>query len=216
MRARDWIPLLTVSCLLLTSAPAGAQEKGHTGLTVAFPAAIGVIWHVSDSVALRPDVSFSWSTSSVNPSTTPVPPTVFTSGGDGSSYGVGLSGLFYVRRWENLSAYVSPRFSYARTSTTVTTTISGVVFTGLDGSILNGTVDGSSFSTEGTSSSYGLSGAFGAQYSLGRKFGVFGEAGFGYSHSSSSTTSSLPSSSSSGLTVNAFGTRAGVGVIVYF
>jgi hypothetical protein len=206
------MPALTLSLTLLTGAAARAQEKGRTGLTVAFPAAVGVIWHVTDRVALRPDVSFSWSSSSPDPASA----SSFTSSGNGASVGVGLSGLFYVRKWEGLSAYVSPRFSYARNSTTLTTTISTVTLVGPGGG-LDSTL--SSVETEGTSSTYSLSGAFGAQYSLSRKFGVFGEAGFGYSHSRTSTTSSpsLPSlSSSSGVTVNAIGTRAGVGVIFYF
>jgi hypothetical protein len=166
---------------------------------MAFPASVGLIWHVSDRVALRPDVSFSWSSS-----TTP-PDALVTSTGRGTSYGVGLSGLFYVGKWEGLSAYLSPRFSYARTSTMVTTTLPG----GFEGSI-RPTI--STHATEGTNSAYSLSGSFGAQYSLSRKFGVFGEAGLGYNE----TRSSSSSLTSTGSTAHGLGTRAGVGVLFYF
>ncbi len=189
------ISLLTLSWLLLTSAAASAQEKGQTGLTMAFPASVGLIWHVSDHVALRPEVSFSFSKASTDSSTSPVASSV-----DGSSFAVGLSGLFYLRKWEGLSTYVSPRFSYGRTSTTVTTSVTLSLPPGFTGGSI------SNSPSENTSSIYSVSGSFGAQYSLSRKFGVFGEAGLGYTDQRSSSSSKA----------HTFGTRAGVGVLFYF
>ena len=45
----------------LMTTPVAAQEKGDMGLTISAPSAIGVIWHVSEKVAVRPEVSFSFS-----------------------------------------------------------------------------------------------------------------------------------------------------------
>ena len=193
---KPWMPLLALSLIVLACPAANAQDKGQTGLTIAFPASVGFVWHVSDRVALRPDVSFSFSNSS-----TDAPP--LSSSVDGSSFGVGLSGLFYVGKWEKLRAYITPRFSYARINTEVSTAVvppfpAGVTY------VLNSP-------SANTTSIYGVSGSFGAQYSLSSKFGVFGEAGLGYSDQRSTTSFSA----SSGWT-HTFGTRAGVGLIFYF
>jgi hypothetical protein len=45
----------------LSTTTAWAQEKGDTGLTISVPTAIGIIWHPSERLAVRPDLSFSMS-----------------------------------------------------------------------------------------------------------------------------------------------------------
>ena len=59
-----------------------------------------------------------------------------------------------------------------------------------------------------------VSGSFGAQYALGRRFSVFGEIGAGYTHVVTSPTIGgiLVTSSVN----NTFSTRSGAGVILYF
>ena len=47
----------------LTATPASAQEAGDVGVTVSAPSAIGIIWHVTPRVAIRPDLAFSFSES---------------------------------------------------------------------------------------------------------------------------------------------------------
>jgi uncharacterized protein YigE (DUF2233 family) len=58
---------------------------------------------------------------------------------------------------------------------------------------------------------------FGAQYSLSRRFAAFGEVGVSYARQSGTSTTTIGALTnritSKG---NAFGTRTGVGVILYF
>src|SRR5438128_1230854 len=56
VRAMKWLaPLLAT----FAASSAAAQDHGRVGLVIGYPAAAGVILHVSDRVAVRPDVSFS-------------------------------------------------------------------------------------------------------------------------------------------------------------
>src|SRR5690349_6856829 len=41
---------------------ADAQDDPRVGLTMGYPTAIGVLWHVSDRIAVRPEIDFSRST----------------------------------------------------------------------------------------------------------------------------------------------------------
>lgn len=143
----------------LSAANARAQDKGDVGLAISVPAAIGVIWHPSDSRAIRPDIAFGL-TETDGEGTIP----------DISSRNIalGVSALFYTHRWDELRTYLSPRFTYSH----ATTSISSAATVG--DSIL---------------SSWGLGGSIGAQYSLGSRFGVFAEAGLLYSSQRSETPS---------------------------
>src|SRR2546430_1638684 len=125
--------------LLLSASAAHAQDKGQTGLTLGYPASIGVVYHVTGRVAVRPEFSMSRMTTSDQPAG--------TTSNSNWSYGVGISGLIYMNKWDNLRTYVSPRFTYTRSESTLDTNVLGGVRT-----IAN------------TIEAYGLVGSFGAQY----------------------------------------------------
>ena len=55
MRIRRF--LLAAGLVCLTCGTASAQGAGKTGVTMGYPASIGVIWHASDKVAIRPELS---------------------------------------------------------------------------------------------------------------------------------------------------------------
>jgi hypothetical protein len=57
---------------------------------------------------------------------------------------------------------------------------------------------------------------FGTQYTFGRRFGVFGEVGFGYARQTGSTTTALTGLARVANHANSIGTRTGVGVVLYF
>jgi hypothetical protein len=137
---------------------------------------------------------------------------------DTTALGVAISGLFYVARKDSLRPYVSPRFTYSRTSVSGTTD--------------NGTIIGPT-TTDSVVSSYAGSLSFGAQYSLGRRFGVFGELGGSYARINTASTSTFTIATSTfinGAIVqatsaqvvrgssaqNQYSTRAALGVIVFF
>jgi outer membrane protein with beta-barrel domain len=95
---------------------------------MAYPAAAGLILHVGDRVAVRPDLSFSNTSLQTTPSGTTQ---------HSSTIGAGISALFYLTRWEALRAYVSPRYGYSYTwgtSSIVTNSTSHSSSTAITGS----------------------------------------------------------------------------------
>jgi opacity protein-like surface antigen len=201
-------------CLLLIGSAdtASAQDEPKAGLTVAFPGAVGVLWQVSGRFAIRPDVSFSWS------STESSSPGVIGGGGilpsislesvtEGQNVSVGVSALFTVRRRDALRIYVAPRVGYTRSTTTITTTARDPLPAGFPRGLFP------PMSRESTNSGYSIAGVLGAQYALSDRFALFGEAGVSYSTSETSADQSIISTEFHSRTV---GTRSGVGVIIFF
>ena len=183
--------LLACSLALLGVGATGAsaQDSGKVGITMGYPASVGIIWHVGDTVAIRPELSFSSNSSEASGAGS-----ALTVESDGWTLGTGISALFYVHDYDRLRTYFSPRFTYNKIKTTNSST--------------NGIFDSSS---TGRASTYGFAGNFGAEGKIADKFSAFGEVGFGYSHTTTTTTSSSTRNKS-----NTWGTRAGVGVIFYF
>jgi hypothetical protein len=163
---------------------AAAQDAGKVGITMGYPASIGLIWHASDSIAIRPELTFSGSSAESDG------PGIV--GGESWAVATGVSALFYMKKYDNLRTYFTPRFTYARTSST--TDISSITTS----------------SSTSRSRTIGGAGSFGAQYALGDKFSVFGEVGFGLMRSTSSSSFSSGKSK-----ITSWGTRAGAGVIYY-
>jgi hypothetical protein len=172
--------VIAVCLFLLGSGAAAAQESGKGGVTMGYPASIGVVWHVSERLAVRPEVSLSITESSTSG--------LGSSETDSWVLGTGVSILFYMRKGDNLSTYLAPRFTYTRN-------------------------DISSEFTNAGGTGYSLAGLFGAQYSLGRRFSVFGEAGLGFATQRSTSVTSLTEFTTRAHTLN---TRTGAGVIFYF
>jgi len=171
--------VLFLLALIVSARPASGQETGAVGLTMSFPAAVGIVWQATDALAIRPDFTFSNSSSD----------SLSTSN---SAVGVGVSALFYVRKWDGLRAYLSPRFGYQRSSFAVS----------------------GSFASPSTNT-YSGSGSVGAEYQLHPRFAVFAETGLAYSRAKTGDTTlapGFPIQSSS----HTWGTRAGVGAILYF
>jgi hypothetical protein len=195
---------------LVASTDASAQPARTIGVTMAYPASVGVLWQVSERFAVRPDVSVAWTStdsSSTAVSTGPFPPLVFETSSDGYTVGFGVSALWTVARWDALRAYVTPRVGYRRSSSTVTTTTTGLP---------PGVIVGISPVTERTikTTGYEVGGSFGAQYSLSERFALFGEVGFNYSSLESPVD--LSALQSTTIEARSVGTRSGVGVIFFF
>lgn len=195
MLNRFYVALLLI---VVSAARAGAQEKGQFGITLGYPASAGVVWHASDSVGLRTALSFSRASSEVDielpalPSFPGLPelPGVFPTESQSSSWALTLTlnGLFYLSKADQISTYVSPQYSYSRFSSS-----NDFGFIDVDG-LAQGT--------------HGIGGLFGVQYAANRRFSLFGEAGLEYrrSHGDDELES---------LTATTFGSRAGIGVVVY-
>ena len=194
--------LLTISLsmalvLLTAAAPARAQDRRPFGVTIAFPGPIGVVWQPMERAAVRATVSFASNGLEDGDS-------------DGFSLGPSVSGLFYLQPSGPFRVYLSPRYSYSRSSTT-----SSIEVPSLSPPFTITTV---TVSTESKNRSHGGAGLVGVEYRLGERFAVFGEAGLQYSRSRSSFTRSggLPLSIPSPSERWTFGSTGGVGVSVYF
>ena len=198
---------LFVSIIVLcVCAGAEAQDAGQVGVSLGYPAAVGIIWHVTDSVAVRPDISFSHGSTDNGALSTDLVGVSAASGESSStSLTAGVSGLLYLGTWDKLRAYVSPRYAYGRLTSN----------------------SGSTFASDATNATHIVIGSFGAHYQLHRRFAVFGEAGYGYSHSRTTLTSVVlqipglpnipaPVSRFADIVSHRWGTSSGVGVIFYF
>lgn len=191
--------LLGVVMLVVAARSAGAQEAGDVGVTMGYPGALGVVWHVTDGIAIRPDIALSRSTSeSTTSATGPFAGSGLssTSTSDGWGTTVGLSVLLNVRTIERLRLYLAPRIAYAHSTADNETGLSGALtgFTAKTTGVL-------------------ASGSFGSQYNVHDRFAVFGELGLQYT--TQTTTSDFPGSrtEADGTT---FGLRSAVGVTFYF
>lgn len=167
--------------------PAAAQEAGDFGLVATTSSSVGVVWQVLERLALRPEISFNTATIESE----------FLSEGDTSSVVGGISAIFTMRRWNDLSVYLSPRLQFSHSST-FSEAVSATVR--------------SRFET--STNGYGVGGSFGAQYMLGERFAVFGETGVLFSRLTSE--SEQPIVFSDRRTTTTFGSRSAVGVTFYF
>lgn len=187
---------------------ASAQDDPRVGITMGYPASIGVVWHATDGIALRPEVGVSRSsgeftaTSSISFGGSTITTTSLSSN-ENWQVAVGLSALFYLSRHDALRTYVSPRWAYTRTSSTSSTSPSSL-----------------SSPSPGVSSSTGsgnfVSGSFGAQYALARRFSLFGEIGLGFSRTVTSPAFGSLAVTTTDSISRTFSTRSGAGVILYF
>lgn len=108
------ITRLLVSCVAITlaaPAAAGAQDAPKAGVVIGFPTALGIIWHASDRVAVRPEISVGGSSSDRTSSS-------FNSHSSSWGVGFGLGVLFYTHTEEHLRTYIVPRFFYHHMSAT--------------------------------------------------------------------------------------------------
>ena len=179
----------TVVVLVLAGVSiAHAQDNRRVGLTMGYPTSIGVLWHVTDRVAVRPEIDVFRSTVTFENSGSALLP---ASEDEQTSRTVrpGISALFYLGPTEELRTYVSPRFVFVSNDTS---------------------------SSDQETSSYLVSGSFGVQYRLGSRFSVFGELGVEYSRSETRFSVPTPIAGTTTVRRNGVATRSGVGVVFYF
>jgi hypothetical protein len=199
---RFFILAALCAAVMLPYSNAAAQESGQIGLSIGYPASVGVLWHPSNRFGVRADATFVFTSSETEA------PRVLGGGLDReletSGFGFGVSGLLYLSRIDDVSTYVSPRFAYSST----TTDIEGpelliLVPPGFPVPSLDYRIE---------TSGYSVAGSVGVQYSPNRRFSVFGELGLDYTSNESSSSSPT----STNLEVSSFGLRSGVGIVWYF
>lgn len=191
--------VVVIACVVGAVGAAEAQQDRRVGVVIEYPASFGVLWQVTDRIALRPDVTLSWTTTETTSTLNVIGgPTTTTTTSEMSTTALGLSGLFYLGpSAEDLRFYIVPRLAYIWTSTE-TESSPPLPQLGAYGS------DGTGFQ---------VSGAFGAQYAVHERFRIFGELGVGYTRQKSETGYTL---SQATLEQRGVGLRSGVGVVVMF
>ena len=146
---RGLLAVLGTIVITFIAGPAYAQKAGNAGVLLR-GGSVGVLWHISDNVALRPEVAISkastTTTSGATENTT-----------DSWAANFGASAHFYVANWNSVRAYLSPQYHYMRGRATST-----------------GSPDISSSST------HSVAGMFGTQYVVSDRFSIFGEIGAQY------------------------------------
>ena len=197
------IAMYAVAALILASGMANAQDRPQVGVTMTYPARIGVLWHITDRVAILPDVAlerFSWESEFSFGLTGPGSFIGSTSRATNITWELapGANLLVDLARWDDVATYLTGGWSYLylrETRTEVTTS----------------TGQGTSFPpsgtevTKSTDSGHETRGAFGVRYVPSRRFGIYGEVGVEYRKSSQTT-----------LTSSTLRNRGAVGAIFYF
>lgn len=175
-----------------------------------YPGSIGAIWHITDAVAVRPDFLFRHlSSAEITESSS-------------TTTGIGIAGIVYFSRIDSLRLYFEPRFAYTRTRSESEAITYSSIASSLSGSLtslgLNTIVPQVTAVTSTTTTKSG-SGSFGAQYTLHRRFSVFGEAGIAYATADSSPSSPLATLAPTRLNARGprtWATQTAAGVVVYF
>jgi len=188
MRLSSSLACAIVTIVALT-VPAVAQEPTF-GVAVGYPGSVGVVWQPASRIAVRPSITFRNSGSD---------PVDDVGDFESSSLSTTVSGLIYLRASSPLRVYVTPRYSFGRTSSTITLQVPQF-------QVPLGTITTTPITTKRTTHEHGLAGLVGAEYRLGERFGVFGEVGVLY------TQASLSSETDNW----AVGSTSGIGVTLYF
>jgi hypothetical protein len=197
------VVLSICAAVAFASSNASAQGRRQFGVTMGYPAAVGVVWHATERIGIKADVNFSLLSSEIDAG--PFLPERETST---NSFGFGIAGLFYTGRSDNVSLYFSPRFAYTTTTSEVESDV--IAFSAAFPIQIPIPTRRLDFRTE--SSSYSVAGSFGAQYSPIRRFSVFGELGLNYTSQHSESPFSVLSETDG----SAFGVRSAIGIVLYF
>jgi hypothetical protein len=195
------VVLLSFVLVAAAAAPALAQGDRAVGLVMGTPVQVGVLWHATDRVAIRPDISFSWSSSELDAAS--IGDIDYSSSTSSSSLSLGLALLYYLGDADNLRTYIAPRYRVRRASMS---TESAIVIPGIpDGIPATDRRD-----TRDTQVNHSGGVSFGASYAPGARLSIFGEVGLDLAVSSGPRLGEIESTS------RAIGTTAGVGVVLYF
>lgn len=204
---------LSSALVLAAASAASAQDERRVGLVMGFPTTVGVLWQVSDRFALRVDGSYNGTSADIEGvddslTTTPSPVPAFEISIrqeiSTQSASIGASFLFDLHRQDQFRIYLAPRVGLGILQTESTTTIDISLVPTFPG------VPPRDSETKRSETSYSpvFDALLGASSRIGDRFGVFGEAGFSYTQT---TTEELLQA-----TRRSFGIRAGVGAILFF
>lgn len=106
--------VMVFSLLLLGYAGTASAQQAEKklGVTIGYPSAVGLLWPVTDRIAVRPALSFTWMSTDTLPTLSGLEP------GSSSSTLVTLHAdvLFYLSQEDDLRTYITPGLSYSRST----------------------------------------------------------------------------------------------------
>jgi len=189
--------------LLLWPCVSAAQDTPRFGIVMGYPAQVGVLWSIGDRFALRPELNWTHSTTETTTiqtifNLTGLTTNTVTTTTESNAVGPGISALIYLSTRDGLRIYVVPRYVYTRATSS---TDLGIPVPP------NVTVP-----ADTTTSSHNVSGSLGAQYSVAKHFGLFGEVGLAFARTTISPGSSTVRIDNKNRTI---GLRSGAGVILF-
>lgn len=204
---RPLVLVITAVAGLVTLQPvsAAAQPTKPVAVTLGYPAAVGLIWHVNDRLAVRPDVTLNRSETKTTLTSTAaglfggVSTSTSTSTQTDTTWSTGLSLLVTLADLDDLRLYFVPRVSYLRATTSSEASVAGL-----------GGLGSFSSDNDGVTALGGV----GAHYMLGTRAAVFAESGVQYVRQSFS--SAIPGTTGTKSTATSVGLRSAVGFAVYF
>jgi len=211
------VPLLAGLLVLGATGPASAQEERTVGLVMGAPLQVGVLWQITDRVAVRPGVSASRSSSEFGAAAFPLSYASYSSETESARVSVGASLLLFLTTSSDLRPYVAPRYGFSRTNVTSRSRLS-LLSPGLPIDLPRDLLPGgltfvpTQSETRSTQTTHEGGVVFGVQQAIGSRFRVFGEVGVTFSTSTSSASESTGTESSG----TAVGTTGGVGVVWMF
>lgn len=221
-----WLLVMTF-VLAVTAVDAAAQQENKVGLVVGYPTSVGVLWRLSDRVAIRPEGSISWTSSEQQSQTAPVsfpgsgvPLITYTTTthqhSDSVSAAVGASVLVTLTSAERFRMYLVPRVAMAvtRTSDRYETRTQVVSSTLPAGGVITGLGDETRTSAW-TSRAPSLSVGLGASTRAHERFELFAEIGVGYSRTRVPTIQVAQAFSHESST-HGIALRSGVGATIFF
>ena len=202
--------LLACVWWIVAAGTAAAQDDRSVGLVMGAPLHVGVLWQPADRIAVRPVLSWQWSSSEIGSASLGGVSLESSTSIGRINAGVGL--LFFLSDDEGLRTYLAPTYLFGRSEATSDDRFTLPDLPLLPGFPTTGVLPAISETRQSTVTSHEGRILLGADYRLGSRFGVFGEFGLAFS-SASSSSSGIDGVESSGRSA---GTTASVGVVVMF
>jgi hypothetical protein len=199
---RIGIATFTLVGMVLVGTTASAQER-RVGLSMGYPANVGVLWTINDRIGVRPGVSFghnSFDPGSLTLSLGTGSSVTTESTSESTFMGVRLDTLLSVGVWDNVRAYVVPGYEYQWSR-----------FTRVESTINTGpfAAPKRTETRETHGHEHHVSGLFGARYVPHPRFGIFGEVGLTWSDSRTDLFDTVSKG-------HGWNTTTGAGAIFYF
>jgi hypothetical protein len=170
--------------LMLALAPTATAQEPRLGLTVAYPTGVGVIWRVSERLALRPEFTLGYSNE--------IDDQFANVRANAWRFGVALSGVVSIVRDGPRHLYAAPYYEFQRRYTTASQTVSYG-----DPDDFFATTRFALLEVKPRTNEHSIGGIVGFEFRIKDRYGLFVEGGAAHRNSRrSATMPEVPANSS--------------------